>query len=105
MPKVTHAASIFRTNASIRKWAAEVASWGRFLAPMLPEQAAANPGGLPVPCLVISNKADLRGVPKSPWSLLFSLPQAAANPGGLPVPASSSATGLICMARFETAKM
>jgi hypothetical protein len=34
---------------------------GRFMAPLLPEQAAANPGNLPVPCLVISNKADLRG--------------------------------------------
>lgn len=44
----------------MRKWAAEVAAKGRFAAALPPEQAAANPGGLPVPCLVVSNKADLR---------------------------------------------
>ncbi len=44
----------------MRKWAAEVAAKGRFAAALPPEQAAANPGGLPVPCLVIANKADLR---------------------------------------------
>ena len=52
-----------RSQASVRKWAAEVAAKGRFVAPMPPDQAAANPGSLPVPCLVINNKADLRGAP------------------------------------------
>ncbi|BDA43878.1 probable ras-related protein Rab-7L1 at N-terminal half [Coccomyxa sp. Obi] len=51
-----------RSQASVRKWAGEVASKGQFVAPMPPEQAAANPGSLPVPCLVINNKADLRGM-------------------------------------------
>jgi len=46
----------------VRKWAAEVAGKGRFVAAMPPEQAAANPASLPVPCLVINNKADLRGM-------------------------------------------
>lgn len=42
------------------KWAAEVAGRSRFVAAMALDQASANPGGLPVPCLVIINKADLR---------------------------------------------
>ncbi|EIE25686.1 P-loop containing nucleoside triphosphate hydrolase protein [Coccomyxa subellipsoidea C-169] len=58
---VTDSASS-RSQASVRKWAAEVAAKGRFVAPMPPDQAAANPGSLPVPCLVINNKADLRGM-------------------------------------------
>jgi hypothetical protein len=52
---------LIRSQASVRKWAAEVAVKGRFVAPMPPDQAGANPGSLPVPCLVINNKADLRG--------------------------------------------
>lgn len=57
----------------MRKWAAEVAVKGRFVAPMPPDQAAANPGSLPVPCLVINNKADLRG--KNPICLHLSNPE------------------------------
>ena len=45
----------------MRKWAAEVAARARFASALPPEDAAANPGSLPVPCLVINNKADLRG--------------------------------------------
>ncbi|KAK9915898.1 hypothetical protein WJX75_005758 [Coccomyxa subellipsoidea] len=69
---VTDSASS-RSQASVRKWAAEVAVKGRFVAPMPPDQAGANPGSLPVPCLVINNKADLRGMGmrRSGWSRGF----------------------------------
>ena len=53
----------------MRKWAAEVASRARFASALPPEDAAANPGSLPVPCLVVNNKADLRGRQSSPSAL------------------------------------
>ena len=51
----------------MRKWAAEVAAHARFASALPPEEAAANPGSLPVPCLVINNKADLRGAQSFPF--------------------------------------
>ena len=53
---------MFRRQASLRKWAAEMASRAKFTSTLPPDQAAANPSSLPVPCLTINNKADLRGV-------------------------------------------
>ncbi len=52
----------------MRKWAAEVAAHARFASALPPEEAAANPGSLPVPCLVINNKADLRGAQSFPFA-------------------------------------
>ena len=49
----------------MRKWAAEVAR-AKFASALPPDQAAANPGSIPVPCLVINNKADLRGMAPLP---------------------------------------
>ena len=53
----------------MRKWAGEVATKGRFAAALPPDQAAGNPGGLPVPCLVVSNKADQRGALLQPTEM------------------------------------
>ncbi|EYU31099.1 hypothetical protein ABFS82_08G234300 [Erythranthe guttata] len=44
-----------RTKSSLQKWAAEIAANGTFSAPL----ASVGPGGLPVPFLVIGNKADI----------------------------------------------
>nr|GMD51630.1 uncharacterized GTP-binding protein At5g64813 [Ipomoea batatas] len=44
-----------RTKASLQKWAAEIAAIGTFSAPL----ASGGPGGLPVPYIVIGNKADI----------------------------------------------
>ncbi|CAO2828243.1 unnamed protein product [Amaranthus hypochondriacus] len=44
-----------RTKTSLHKWAAEIAATGTFSAPM----GSGGPGGLPVPYIVISNKADI----------------------------------------------
>ena len=52
----------------MRKWAAEVASRAKFASALPPDQAAANPGSIAVPCLVINNKADLRGMAPLPWN-------------------------------------
>ena len=52
----------------MRKWAAEMASRAKFAGALPPDQAAANPGSIPVPCLVINNKADLRGIAPLSWS-------------------------------------
>lgn len=52
----------------MRKWAAEVAARARFASALPPEEAAANPGSLPVPCLVIHNKCDLRGAESLPFA-------------------------------------
>ena len=52
----------------MRKWAAEVANRAKFASALPPDQAAANPGSLPVPCLVINNQADLRGLSFLPRS-------------------------------------
>uniref|UniRef100_A0A803KW90 Uncharacterized protein n=1 Tax=Chenopodium quinoa TaxID=63459 RepID=A0A803KW90_CHEQI len=44
-----------RTKTSLHKWAAEIAAVGTFSAPM----GVGGPGGLPVPYIVVSNKADI----------------------------------------------
>ena len=53
----------------MRKWAAEVAGRAKFASMLPPDQAVANPGSLPVPCLIINNKADLRGITPLPWNV------------------------------------
>ncbi|XP_051140996.1 small GTPase LIP1 isoform X2 [Andrographis paniculata] len=50
-----HDLSQRRTKASLQNWAAEIAENGTFLAPL----ASGGPGGLPVPYIVIGNKADI----------------------------------------------
>lgn len=50
-----HDLSQRRTKASLQKWAAEIAATGTFSAPL----GSGGPGGLPVPYIVISNKADI----------------------------------------------
>lgn len=50
-----HDLSQRRTKTSLKKWAAEIAATGTFSAPL----ANGGPGGLPVPFLVIGNKADI----------------------------------------------
>lgn len=50
-----HDLSQRRTKSSLQKWAAEVAATGTFTAPL----RSGGPGGLPVPYLVIGNKADV----------------------------------------------
>ncbi|KAF3326919.1 GTP-binding protein [Carex littledalei] len=47
-----------KTKSNLSKWASEIASAGTFSAPL----GSGGPGGLPVPYLVIANKADI--VPK-----------------------------------------
>lgn len=54
-----HDLSQRKTKASIHKWALEIAEAGTFSAPM----SSGGPGGLPVPFLVISNKADIAVTP------------------------------------------
>ncbi|KAJ0096713.1 hypothetical protein Patl1_27607 [Pistacia atlantica] len=44
-----------RTKTSLQKWAAEIAATGSFSAPL----GSGGPGGLPVPYIVIGNKADV----------------------------------------------
>lgn len=44
-----------RTKTSLQKWASEVAASGTFSAPL----TSGGPGGLPVPYMVIGNKADV----------------------------------------------
>nr|ACS66798.2 unknown [Dimocarpus longan] len=50
-----HDLSQRRTKTSLQKWASEVAASGTFSAPL----GSAGPGGLPVPYMVIGNKADV----------------------------------------------
>lgn len=50
-----HDLSQRRTKASLIKWALEIASAGSFSAPL----SSGGPGGLPVPYIVIGNKADV----------------------------------------------
>ncbi|KAL4195533.1 hypothetical protein AMTRI_Chr05g73790 [Amborella trichopoda] len=50
-----HDLSQRRTKLSLSKWASEVAATGTFSAPL----SSGGPGGLPVPYLVIGNKADV----------------------------------------------
>ena len=55
-----------RAQPSVRRWANEVAARGSFVARCPEAQAAVNPGALPVPVLVVANKADLRGALPNP---------------------------------------
>ncbi|XP_044470817.1 small GTPase LIP1 isoform X1 [Mangifera indica] len=50
-----HDLSQRRTKTSLQKWAAEIAATGSFSAPL----GSGGPGGLPVPYIVIGNKADI----------------------------------------------
>ncbi|KAK1403772.1 putative small GTPase superfamily, sigma-54 interaction domain, ATP-binding site 1 [Heracleum sosnowskyi] len=50
-----HDLSQRRTKTSLQKWAVEVAANGTFSAPL----GSGGPGGLPVPYIVIGNKADI----------------------------------------------
>lgn len=50
-----HDISQKRTKTSLQKWAAEIAALGTFSAPL----GSSGPGGLPVPYIVIGNKADV----------------------------------------------
>lgn len=50
-----HDLSQRRTKASLNKWAAEIAATGTFSAPL----GSGGPGGLPVPYIIIGNKADI----------------------------------------------
>ncbi|XP_042477587.1 small GTPase LIP1-like [Macadamia integrifolia] len=44
-----------RTKTNLQKWAAEIATTGTFSAPL----GSGGPGGLPVPYIVVGNKADI----------------------------------------------
>ncbi|XVE83249.1 hypothetical protein DITRI_Ditri16bG0072500 [Diplodiscus trichospermus] len=50
-----HDLSQRRTKTSLQKWAAEIAATGTFSAPL----GSGGPGGVPVPFIVIGNKADI----------------------------------------------
>ncbi|KAK7358909.1 hypothetical protein VNO77_00850 [Canavalia gladiata] len=50
-----HDLSQRRTKTSLQKWAAEIAEAGTFSAPL----GSGGPGGLPVPYIIIGNKADV----------------------------------------------
>ncbi|PSR85960.1 Sigma-54 interaction domain, ATP-binding site 1 protein [Actinidia chinensis var. chinensis] len=50
-----HDLSQRRTKTSLHKWAADIAATGTFSAPL----GSGGPGGLPVPYIVIGNKADI----------------------------------------------
>lgn len=50
-----HDLSQRRTKTGLQKWASEIAANGTFSAPL----ASGGPGGLPVPYIVIGNKADI----------------------------------------------
>ncbi|KAM7529196.1 hypothetical protein LguiB_032606 [Lonicera macranthoides] len=50
-----HDLSQRRTKSSLQKWAAEIAANGTFSVPL----GSGGPGGLPVPYIVIGNKADI----------------------------------------------
>ena len=50
-----HDLSQRRTKTSLQKWASEVAATGTFSAPL----PSGGPGGLPVPYIVVGNKADI----------------------------------------------
>lgn len=50
-----HDLSQRRTKASLQKWAAEIAASGTFSAPL----GSGGPCGLPVPFIVVGNKADI----------------------------------------------
>lgn len=50
-----HDLSQRRTKTSLNKWAAEISATGTFSAPL----SSGGPGGLPVPYIVVGNKADI----------------------------------------------
>ncbi|KAG4173362.1 hypothetical protein ERO13_A11G053900v2 [Gossypium hirsutum] len=50
-----HDLSQRRTKTSLQQWASEIATTGTFSAPL----SSGGPGGLPVPYIVIGNKADI----------------------------------------------
>ncbi|XP_010243313.1 PREDICTED: uncharacterized GTP-binding protein At5g64813-like [Nelumbo nucifera] len=50
-----HDLSQRRTKTNLNKWAAEIAATGTFSAPL----GSGGPGGLPVPYIVVGNKADI----------------------------------------------
>ncbi|XP_047967384.1 small GTPase LIP1-like isoform X2 [Salvia hispanica] len=50
-----HDLSQRRTKSSLSKWAAEISATGTFSAPL----SSGGPGGLPVPYIVVGNKADI----------------------------------------------
>ncbi|KAK1298005.1 putative GTP-binding protein [Acorus calamus] len=50
-----HDLSQRRTKTSLQKWAVEISTTGTFSAPL----GSGGPGGLPVPYLIIGNKADI----------------------------------------------
>ncbi|KAF9681968.1 hypothetical protein SADUNF_Sadunf05G0058500 [Salix dunnii] len=50
-----HDLSQRRTKTSLQKWASEIAATGTFSAPL----SSGGPGGLPVPYIVVCNKADV----------------------------------------------
>ncbi|KAB5556576.1 hypothetical protein DKX38_007485 [Salix brachista] len=50
-----HDLSQRRTKTSLQKWASEIAATGTFSAPL----SSGGPGGLPVPYIVVCNKADI----------------------------------------------
>jgi hypothetical protein len=56
---MVHDLSDRASHAALGRWAAEVAAEGSFVAPWPDDQAARNCGGLPVPVLLLANKADL----------------------------------------------
>ncbi|XP_013606196.1 PREDICTED: uncharacterized GTP-binding protein At5g64813-like isoform X3 [Brassica oleracea var. oleracea] len=51
-----HDLSQRRTKTSLQKWASEVAATGTFSAPL---PSGGGPGGLPVPYIIVGNKADI----------------------------------------------
>ncbi|KAK9111151.1 hypothetical protein Scep_018670 [Stephania cephalantha] len=78
-----HDLSQRRTKTSLPKWAAEVAATGTFSAPL----GSGGPGGLPVPYIVIGNKADVaakEGVRGSSGNLVDAARQWVEKQGLLP---------------------
>jgi len=78
-----HDLSQRRTKTSLHKWAADIAATGTFSAPL----RSGGPGGLPVPYIVIGNKADIaakEGVRGSSGNLVDAARQWVEKQGLLP---------------------
>ncbi|KAE9449876.1 hypothetical protein C3L33_18225, partial [Rhododendron williamsianum] len=78
-----HDLSQRRTKTSLQKWAADIAATGTFSAPL----RSGGPGGLPVPYIVIGNKADVaakEGVRGSSGNLVDAARQWVEKQGLLP---------------------
>lgn len=60
-------------------WAREVAKAASFSVPFPAELAASQPGGLPVPCLIVANKADLKSAHWALFLCFFHLPECKAS--------------------------